>query len=152
MLQHQESKKHTKHMHLNWKNFEMLQEHMVLKQHLDLHACPSARGAKSLVFRCLCGARERMKRLAPSCHFLMDKNDMTTKNADSSRVSLARLMFADVHGEDHLSSYEEIPFTTTNAAISTALRLGITVLVNLRIENAKQREIKHQSCGKAKSQ
>ena len=62
-----------------------------------------ARGAKSLVFR-------RMKRLAPSCHFLMDKNDMTTKSADSSRVSLARLMFADVHGEDHLSSYEEIPF------------------------------------------
>lgn len=50
-----------------------------------------------------------MKRLAPSCHFLMDKNDMTTKSADSSRVSLARLMFADVHGEDHLSSYEEIP-------------------------------------------
>lgn len=31
-------------MHLNWKNFEMLQEHMVLKQHLDLRAL--ARGAR----------------------------------------------------------------------------------------------------------
>lgn len=49
--------------------------------------------------------RTRKQKICAIFSFLDGKNVMATKSIDSSRVSLTGLMFADVHGEDRLSSY-----------------------------------------------